>query len=181
MTVRKMMAIALACASVATLTAQKITKTGTGGGGSPHVKAEWTIDGAAISIEYGRPSLKGRPEAQLMPPGQPWRTGADVATIITSSKPLTFGAVKLAANTPYTVNTVPGDTQWQILFGKLDKPAQWGIPYQAALEIGKAPMSVGKAASPAEQLTISIDDTAPGATLRIEWGTVSATAPFKIG
>lgn len=175
------LAIALACTVVVPLAGQKITETGAGRGGSPHVKAEWTVDGAAITIEYGRPSLKGRPEAQLMPPGQPWRTGADEATIITSNKPLTFGAVKLAANTPYTINTVPGEKQWELLFGKLSKPGQWGIPYQPSLEIGKDPMTVGKATKPVEQLTISIDDTAAGATLRIEWGSVSATAPFKVG
>ncbi len=178
---RRYLAIVLACTFGAPLAAQKVTNTGSGGGGSPHVKAEWTIDGAAITIEYGRPSLKGRPEAQMMPAGQPWRTGADQATTITSSKPLTFGSMKLEANTPYTINTVPGDTQWQIVFGKLAKPGQWGIPYQPALELGKAPMTVGKTANPVEQLTISIDDTAPGATLRIEWGTVSASAPFTVG
>lgn len=171
----------LLCAFAMPLAAQKVTPTGTGGGGSPHVKAEWTIDGAAIAIEYGRPFLKGRPEAQMMPAGQPWRTGADQATVITSDKPLTFGTVKLEANTPYTINTVPADKEWQILFGKLGKPAQWGIPYQPALEIGKAPMTLGKAATPAEQVTISIDDTAAGATLRVEWGSVSATVPFKVG
>jgi len=173
--------IALACTVAVPLAGQKITETGAGRGGSPHVKAEWTVDGAAISIEYGRPALKGRTEAQLMPPGEPWRTGADEATTITSNKPLTFGSVKLAANTPYTINTVPGEKQWELLFGKLSKPGQWGIPYQPALEIGKDPMTVGKAAKAAEQLTISIDDTAAGATLRIEWGAISATAPFKVG
>jgi hypothetical protein len=145
------------------------------------VKAEWTVDGAAIAIEYGRPSLKGRPESQMMPAERPWRTGADQATVITSSKPLTFGSVKLEAGTPYTINTVPGDKAWRILFGKLGKPDQWGIPYQPALELGKAPMQLGKAAAPVEQVTISIDDTAAGATLRIEWGVVSATVPFKVG
>ena len=34
--------------------------------------------------------------------------------------------------------------------------------------------------APVEELTISIDDTAAGATLRIEWGTTSATANFKV-
>ena len=117
----------------------------------------------------------------MMPAGKPWRTGADEATTITSSKPLTFGSVKLEANTPYTINTVPGEKDWQILFGKLDKPKQWGIPYQAPLELGKAPMKVGKTAKPVEQVTISIDDTAAGGTLRIEWGTTSAAAAFKVG
>ena len=172
--------MALACTCAVSLAAQKVTQTKMGGGGSPHVKAEWNVDGAAIAIEYGRPSLKGRPEAQMMPPGQPWRTGADEATTITSSKPLTIGSVKLDANTPYTINTIPGEKEWQIVFGKLGKPGQWGIPYQPGLEIGKVPMTLGKAAKPVEQLTISIDDTAEGGALRIEWGTVSATAHFKV-
>lgn len=178
---KRYLAIALACTFIVPLAGQKVTETGAGKGGSPHVKAEWTVDGAAIAVEYGRPSLKGRPEAQLMPAGQPWRTGADQATIITSDKPLTFGTVKLEPNTPYTINTVPGDKQWEILFGKLSKPGQWGIPYQQALELGKAPMTVGKTGKPVEQLTISIDDTPAGAALRVEWGTVSAIAPFKVG
>ena len=175
------MTMALAAALAAPLAAQKVTETGTGGGGSPHVKSEWTIDGAGITIEYGRPFLKGRPEAQMMPAGQPWRTGADQATVITSDKPLTFGSMKLDAGTTYTINTVPGEKEWQIVFGKLSKPGQWGVPYQQALEIGKVPMQVGKAGKPAEQVTISIDDTAAGATLRVEWGTVSASVPFKVG
>jgi hypothetical protein len=179
--VTRLMTLTLACTVAVPLAAQKTTQTGTGGGGSPHVTTEWTVDGAAITVEYGRPSLKGRPEAQMMPAGKPWRTGADVATIIRSDKPLTFGSIKLAANTPYTINTVPGDKQWQLLFGTLATPAQWGIPYKAELEVGKTPMRLGKTVRPVEQLTISVDDTAAGGTLRVEWGTVSATAPFKVG
>jgi hypothetical protein len=169
----------LVCAIGVGLSAQKTTQLGVGSGGTPHFRTEWTIDGAQIAIEYGRPSLKGRPEAQMMPPGQPWRTGADEATIITSDKPLTFGTLKLGPGS-YTINTQPGDS-WQLIIGKLDTPNQFGIPYQPALELGRTPMTVGKTSSPVEQLTISIDDTAAGATLRIEWGTTKVTAPFKIG
>lgn len=173
--------LVLACATVMPAVAQKITPLGTGSGGSPHVKADATVHGAAITIEYGRPYLKGRPEAQLMPPGEPWRTGADQATTITSSKPLTFGNLKLAAGTTYTINTIPGDKEWQLLIGKLEKSGQWGIPYQPSLEVGRVPMTVAKTATPVEQVTISIDETPAGGTLRIEWGTVSASAPFKVG
>jgi Protein of unknown function (DUF2911) len=163
-----------------TVSAQKTTPVHPGKRGSPHVKTEWVIDGATISIEYGRPFLKGRPEADMMPAGQPWRTGADEATVLTTDKPLKFGSVSLPAGT-YTINTQPGDKAWQLIFGKLGKPGQWGIPYNAALEIGRTPMAVGKAKAPAEQVTISIDDTPAGATLRVEWGTTSATAPFTVG
>jgi hypothetical protein len=172
------MVAAMMCSTL--LVAQKTSQIHPGKGGSPHVRSEWTVDGANISIEYGRPSLKDRPESQLMPLGKPWRTGADEATILTTDKPLKFGTVSLAAGA-YTLNTQPGSSEWQLIFGKLGKPGQWGIPYNASLEIGRAPMKVGKTTAAVEQLTISLQDTAAGGVLRIEWGTTSATIPFTVG
>lgn len=169
----------LGVAATQTAGAQKTTDLGTGNGGSQHVKSEWVIDGAKISISYGRPSLKGRSEATLMPPGKPWRTGADAATVLTTDKSLSFGNVVLQPGS-YTINTQPGDKAWQIIFGKLAKEGQWGIPYQPALEIGRAPMTVGKLVKPVEQLTISIDKIGPRQLLRVDWGTTSASAAFRI-
>jgi hypothetical protein len=162
-----------------TASAQQTVVTGTGNGGTPHVRSTWTMNGATISVEYGRPSLKGRPESQLMPPRTPWRTGADVATIITSNKPLTFGSTTLAAGS-FTINTEPGEKQWHLLLGKLGTPTQWGIPYLPNLEIGRVPMKLDRAAQPVEQLTISIN---PGQspTLQIAWGHTVASVPFHIG
>ena len=165
--------------------AQQTTDVHPGRGGSPHVKTEWKVDGANISIEYGRPSLKGRDEATLMPPGKPWRTGADEATLLTTDKPLTIGSLNLKPGT-YTINTVPGDGQWELLIGTPAeaterRPKQWGIPYQQNLEIGRTPMKRGKTSAPVEMLTFFIDDTPAGATLRIEWGGASATVPVTVG
>ena len=175
---------ALAMAAVMVLgvsaSAQKTTLVHPGKGGSPHVKTAWVIDGANITIEYGQPQLKGRTDASLMPAGQPWRTGADEATVLVTDKALKFGAFSLPAGT-YTINTEPGDKGWQLIFGKLSKPGQWGVPYQKDLEIGRTPMSAGKTKAPVEAMTIHIDDTPAGATLRVEWGGVSATAPFTVG
>lgn len=162
-----------------TASAQKTVVTGTGNGGSPHVKSTWTVSGATISVEYGRPSLKGRPESKLMPAGTPWRTGADVATIITTDKPLTFGSTTLAPGS-YTINTQPGDKEWHLILGKLESPQQWGIPYLPNLEIGRVPMKLDRAAESVEQLTITID---PGQTpsLHIAWGHTVASVGFRVG
>ncbi|MDB4916290.1 MAG: hypothetical protein JWM95_3934 [Gemmatimonadetes bacterium] len=163
----------------ATAGAQTTTQTGIGGGGSPHVKSDWTIGGSAISIAYGRPSLKGRDEAKMMPVGAPWRTGADEATVITTSKDIMFGSHHLPAGT-YTINTQPGDKDWQLIIGKLGTPKQWGVPYLPNLELFRIPMTLGKAAKPVEMVTYSIDPAPNGGTLRIEWGTVKVTAPFMV-
>lgn len=178
---RRLLGAAIASTLLSTTAlAQKTTDLGTGRGGSAHVKTEWTIAGANIAISHGRPALKGRAEAMLMPPGRPWRTGADAATVITTDRPLTFGKVVLPPGS-YTINTQPGATSWQLIFGKLEKEGQWGVPYQANLEIGRTPMTVSKLQKPVELLTISIDRQGAGQRLRLEWGTVSATAPFTIG
>jgi hypothetical protein len=160
--------------------AQTMKQTAMGKGGSPHVKTEWALASANVSIEYGRPFLKGREQGTLMPVGQVWRTGADEATVITTNKPLTFGKVVLAPGS-YTINTQPGTQDWQIIFGKLSQPNQWGVPYQTSLEIGRAPMKLGKTSAPVEQVTYSIDPSKTGGTLRIEWGTTSASTSFTVG
>jgi hypothetical protein len=174
-------AVALAAFSVG-LGAQKTNELGKGHGGSPHVKSEWTIDGANISITYGRPSLKGRTPGKDIDPfdGKPWRTGSDEATLFTTDKPVKFGTLSLAPAT-YTLNTQADGQTWQLIVGKLGKPGQWGIPYQPALETGRAPMTAGKAAVPAETLVISIQDTPAGGTLKIDWGTTAASIPFTVG
>jgi hypothetical protein len=165
--------------SASMLLAQKTTPMKTGSGGSPHVKSEWTVDGANISITYGQPLLKGRTVGKEVAPfGSEWRTGADEATTLTTDKPLKFGTVAVPAGT-YTLYTLPGEKQWHLIVSK--KTGQWGIPYPAGQDLGRAPMTVGKAKAPAEQLTIALDDTASGGTLRVEWGTTSASVPFTVG
>ena len=170
----------LVAAFIAAPLAQKTTPVHPGKGGSPHVKSEWTVDGANISITYGRPSLKGRTMGKTIDPypGKEWRTGADEATTLTTDKPLKFGTLAVPAGT-YTLYTVAGDTEWTLVVSK--KTGQWGIPYPVGQDHGRAPMKVGKTAAPVEQLTIAVDDTPAGGTLRVEWGTTSASIPFTVG
>lgn len=161
-----------------TLAAQKTTPMRTGSGGSAHVRTEWTIDGANISIEYGRPALKGRSETMMMPPGEVWRTGADEQTTLKTDRPLRLGTLTVPAGT-YGLHTIPNAAEWQLIVSK--RPSGPGIPYPAGQDLGRTAMKVGKTSAPVELLTIAIDDTAAGATLRIEWGTVSVTVPFTVG
>ena len=156
---------------------QKTTTVHAGRGGSPHVRSEWAIDGANISIEYGRPALKGREIGKDVAPfGQVWRTGADEATTLKTDKMLMIGSVHLAPGT-YTIYTLPTDKGWHLIVNK--QTGQWGTDYDAKQDAGRVALTVGKTAAPVEQLTFSIDDTAAGATLRIEWGTVRLTTAMS--
>jgi hypothetical protein len=152
---------------------QKTTAVHAGRGGSPHVRSEWAVDGANISIEYGRPSLKGREIGKDVAPfGQVWRLGADEATTLKTDKMLMVGNIHLAPGT-YTLYTLPTANGWQLIVNK--QTGQWGTDYDAKQDAGRVALTSGKTQTPVEQLTISIDDTSAGATLRIEWGTTRLT------
>ncbi len=175
-----MTATMIAVAIGVTLSAQKTTPLKTGGGGSPHVRSEWTIDGANISIEYGRPSLKGRTPGKDVDPydGKEWRTGADEQTTLKTDKPLKIGTLTVPAGT-YGLHTIPVGGKWQLIVSK--RASGWGIPYPQGQDLGRVPMTTATAAPAVEQLTIAIDDTPAGGTLRIEWGGTKATVPFTVG
>jgi len=174
-------AFALASAFTTAASAQKITELRTGGGGSPHVRSEWAIRGANISIEYGRPSLKGRTPGKDVDPydGKEWRTGADQATTIKTDKRLTIGSLHVPAGA-YTIYTIPTGGAWELIISK--KTGQWGIPYPGKAEdLGRTPMELSTNSRPAEQLTYLIEEAPTGATLHIDWGITRASVAIRIG
>ncbi len=164
--------------------APKTTQVHPGKAGSPHVRSEYMVSDANISIEYGRPSLKGRTPGKDVDPydGREWRTGADEATTLKTDKPLKFGDLSVPAGT-YTLYTLPSGGTWQLILSK--KTGQWGIPYPKGEDLGRVPMMASKTGAPVEQLTISIEpNTASGhggGMLKVEWGNTSASAPFTVG
>jgi hypothetical protein len=145
---------------------------------SPHEKTQATVDGASISIEYGRPYVKGREIfGGLVPYGQVWRTGADEATTLVTDATLVFGGLTVPAGT-YTLYTLPGTKDWSLIVNK--KTGQWGTQYSQADDLGRVPMHVSKLDAPVEQLTIDVADTAAGGELQIQWATTRVVAPFTV-
>lgn len=158
---------------------QKTTRVHDGRGGSPHERTDWTIDGANIAIEYGRPSVKGRTIfGGLEKYGRVWRTGADEATTLTTDRTLVFSDLTVPPG-KYTVFTWIDDKgPWKLIVNK--ETGQWGLAYKEAQDLGRVEMRTESLAAPVEQLTISIDDTPAGAVLRIEWENTRASIPFMV-
>ena len=104
--------------------------------------------------------------------------GADQQTTLKTDKPLKFGTLEVPART-HGFFTVPGSNEWQLVVSK--RASGWGFRNPQGADLGRVPMKVGKTKAPVEQLTISVDDTPEGGTLRIEWGSISASVPFTVG
>src|SRR2546426_8349896 len=66
--------------------------------GNPRGKAELELGGKKVSVEYGRPSLKGRSVKEMLDqlnPGEVWRLGADKSTTFMTTGGLVFGDVTI--------------------------------------------------------------------------------------
>jgi hypothetical protein len=146
---------------------------------SPHETVKATIDGATITVEYGRPLMKGRKVmGELVPFGKVWRTGADEATTLTTDKELQIGGTIVPAG-KYTLYTLPGQTDWQLIVNK--QTGQWGTEYDQKQDLGRVPLKKTATSAPVEQLTISVDkNPAGGGLLRIAWENRALTAPITV-
>ncbi len=170
-------AAALAAVCVIGLQAQTTTNV-TSKGPNPHVKSEWVIDGATISINYGRPSLKGRALSSFDWWGREWRSGADERTKLETNRTLRFGSLEVPAGA-HGLYTRTGEGNWDLIVIKA--PDGWGVPYPQGQDLGRVPMRAGTAPQAAELVTFSIDDTPAGGTLHLDWGTSRQSVDFTVG
>ncbi|MBS1583397.1 MAG: DUF2911 domain-containing protein [Bacteroidetes bacterium] len=148
---------------------------------SPEATVTYAKDGLDIEVFYNRPSKKGRVIfGGLVPYGVVWRTGANEATTFRTGQDLTIGGKTLPAG-KYTLWTIPGEKDWQVIFNK--KMYGWGVDFNASASREPAEdalqVTVPVEALPqeVEQFTISIEDT-PGPTLVLAWDRTRVAVPL---
>jgi hypothetical protein len=145
---------------------------------SPHDSTEVTLKGKKITIEYGRPYLKGRKVGQeLAPYGKVWRTGADEATALTTETDLTIGGVKVPAG-KYTLYTLPSEGTWKLIINK--QTGQWGTKYDESQDLARIDMKKSPLPQPVEQFTISFNKTSEtAADLNLDWENTRVSVTVK--
>ncbi len=146
-----------------------------GDAGSPHVRTEWVVDGANISITYGRPYLKDRVVGESVAPkaDRVWRLGADEATTLVTDRDLMLGSAHVPAG-EYTLWTTHMNDEFHLIINS--ETGQWGTAYNADHDLAHAAMEVGELATPAEQLTLKIEN----GKLGFDWGTMTASVPLMV-
>lgn len=139
---------------------------------SPPAKAEGTIDGIKVTIDYAQPSAKGRKiMGDLVPYGKVWRTGANAVTSIEFSADVKVEGKALPKG-KYGLFTVPGEKEWVVIFSKQAS----GSPFdysekQDALRVNVKP---GKTDAFVETFTIAVEKN----NVLLKWENTSV--PFKV-
>lgn len=139
---------------------------------SPPAKAEGTIDGVGVKIDYHQPAAKGRKiMGGLVPFGEVWRTGANATTTIEFSADAKVEG-KAVAKGKYGLYTIPGETEWTII---INKGIKWGAyDYTDKDDVIRVKVKAAKAAAFVESFTIAID----GSNIVLSWENTSVS--FKV-
>ncbi len=150
---------------------------------SPASKLMQTVGLTDVTVEYSRPSMRGRTIfGDLVPYDKLWRTGANARTKVTFSNDVIVDGQTLKAGS-YALYTKPGKSSWEIMFyTEADgggMPRNWDDSKVAAKTTASVyPMPENM---PVETFTITIDDlTSNSANIGVLWEKVYVAIPFQV-
>ena len=124
---------------------------------SPRDSVFLSLDTNVISVNYGRPSIRGRKiMGGLVPWNEVWRTGANQATHVKTSFDMTFGGVPVTRGT-YTLWTLPSPGGWKVILNK--QTGQWGTVYNPSLDLARFDATVEQTSTPVDTFTIALKPT----------------------
>ena len=139
----------------------------------PEIVTQTLKSGAVVSIDYSKPSLKGRTIGKdIAAYGKVWRTGANEATVFETSKDLKIGGSTLPAG-KYSLYTIPGEKEWTLIFNKTWK--QWGTVYKETEDALRITAKAEKSEKMMEQMTFEIEKDGE---VQLLWGNLEVD--FKV-
>ncbi|TDB68249.1 DUF2911 domain-containing protein [Arundinibacter roseus] len=167
------LSFALALAIAGTSLAQRTPQA------SPAATLMQTVGVTDFTVVYSRPAVKGRTifgDSTLVPYGQVWRTGANMATTLQASTDFMFGG-KLVPAGKYALFSVPNGGEWTLILNKNFN--QGGTAdYKESEDVARV-MAAPASAPFAESFTISFSDiTDSTSVLNVGWASVNV--PVKI-
>ena len=151
---------------------------------SPTVKEAGIIGGAAITIDYCSPRVRGR-EGKIFTkdglishnPHYPvWRAGANDATKLTVDADVKIGDLLVPKGVYTLFVDISDPAKWVLVVSK--KTGEWGLAYDAASDLGRVPMKTSATPALVEELKYTLADLGGGkGTLTLAWENVTATVP----
>ncbi len=165
-------------------------------------KASAAVGGKTVTIDYGRPALKGRTLADLfkqLPADRVWRAGQNQVTTLTTEGAVMVGNKMVPAGKYSLYVYVPQTGDWSLILNKdqgIDLIRIWPKapanlahepwPYYedytekiGKLEVARVPMKTETLATPADPFTIELQPAKNGAVLKMSWGDHSCSVNIR--
>ncbi|QNS42100.1 DUF2911 domain-containing protein [Chryseobacterium manosquense] len=148
---------------------------------SPRQKVEQQFSMSKITVDYGRPGVKGRKIfGDLVPFGKVWRAGANSSTKITFEQSVNFGGKTVSAGT-YGLFVIPTEKEWKVILNKDSQ--QWGAyTFDEKLNVVDVTVPVQKLAEKQEWFVIELNPVDENAVnLVMKWDFTKVELPLKTG
>ncbi len=137
-----------------------------------------TVHGAAIQVDYGTPSKRGRELfGALVPYGEVWRTGANRATHFTTDRNLVVRDLEVPAG-EYTLYSIPSEEGGLLLINT--QTGQGGTTYNEDQDLGRVELTRTTLDESVEVFTILVEETDEGGELKLQWGMTELSVPFGV-
>ena len=123
-----------------------------------------------ITVEYSRPSVKGRVIfGDLVPFGKIWRTGANQSTKITFGEDVSVQGNPVKAGT-YALYTIPNKDSWELMLYKDLTLGGDVAEYKTENEVVRFKAVPTTIANKVETFTINVADITPkSANIEVSW------------
>jgi hypothetical protein len=151
---------------------------GPAGAMSPPDTVRATIGAANIEIAYSRPSKRGRTIfGTVVPLDSVWRTGANAATMFTTSADLIIGNTPVPAG-KYTLWTIPSKTGAKLIINS--QTGQWGTEYDMSKDFARIDIAQSTLTKPVEAFTFVIVPQGTGGVIKYSWDDREFSVPFRV-
>ena len=148
---------------------------------SPNAMVEQVVGLTTVTVEYSRPSMRGRTIfGDLVPYDKLWRTGANENTVIEFSDKVTILGNEIDKGR-YAIYTKPMESQWKVYF--YTKTDNWGTPQEWEEDKIAAQVSVDvqKIDRTQESFRISFDNlSANKGHLEMVWENTMVEIPIEV-
>ncbi len=175
----KKLILSIAAAAISALTIHSLQAQIRTPASSPSAEIKQTVGLTEVTINYSRPSAKGRVVfGDLVPMGQLWRTGANAATKLTFSDNVSLGGQELKKGS-YAVLTSPSDEAWKVLLYPYES-TNWGS-YTDKEPFASFAVRPDKTPEFTETFTITVSDiTAGSANIDLRWEQTKVSLPLEV-
>ncbi len=133
-----------------------------------------------VEIEYSSPGVKGRTIfGDVVPFNALWRTGANMATVITFSTPTKFGETRIPEGS-YSLFSTPTENTIQFYLNSNTDQGGTGS-YDATLNVAVISVDFEKTKNVVERLNFSFENTTnDGTSLRMTWADRTCLIPLSV-
>ncbi|WP_247234509.1 DUF2911 domain-containing protein [Telluribacter sp. SYSU D00476] len=137
-----------------------------------------------FTVTYSRPNVKGRTiygdtsARAIVPHGQLWRTGANMATTVEASTEFTFGGQRVPAG-KYALFSIPGAGEWTLILNK-----NWNqggtAAYKQSEDVARVTTYPTSSAFNETFLITFTNVTDSSAKLNVSWAALTVSVPLGV-